>query len=746
MRKSLFSSQMNAKSTKEDISNLIPIFKHPEARLLAVETVLKVGKQKNLSTRTLIVGTPGIYLIKKQGFPRSLKVSNSMSLFDLVSIQIAGQTASFSTRQSQIRIQCESINKISFLVYFVRQALFSTSLLPISIHFPSEAQFKVSPESMPYKAQNVFIDRVFACMSHLGIDATPAPFLFKDMQFNETFNICPERVQSPIFPAVILALAFEDSCHSVLFSRVSLAQVLPHCSALFCINRFVTRVGFISAGFQNAAAEFEKVLASKHIFQAGEYAFIECTIDSHSFIESLKGVGSKITKLIFKKCKFTNKSITNIFQTIFFNPCFHGLTSFSIDETPDFYDLEMLVVNLGCCSWATDYKCIHHLSFSFDQIPAAKILTQLFNFDIGLNKLELQKASITQPISILSSPQNLWIHYVDLSYSSFSSESLVSLFAILQKEVTNISYLKLNQIAISDSEMTRFLESVQNMVLPSVCAFDFNHNRLDSDQAVLFAQFLSRQRKLKNISLNSSISNVDSPDGIGSIISVLGNMELDSILLNNEDNEEEFNYGLLVVPLLHVLCSKGTIKFLGLLNQNIQTEGISCLMLLLDQKLEQLLIDNCGSPNIDMMMVLCHKMLSQLTYSTFPMNEFKRLIEVNHIDLDSNDDLHTQLTELESQFQYKTKSQREIEKDYIKNLLASKASIKPSTSNTSLNDYVSTCFNNVSELTKRSPEVESLLRECVDIDAPGFVEPIISLVEEFDEKLSFRSIYEFIEI
>ena len=118
---------------RDFLCSLSPLFRLDDVKIYWCDQVKKVGQTNSLSPRILIIASPGIFLIRKKSFAFQSRIITSISFFDLVSLYVAGDCASFSSRTNQIRVKHQNMTDVAFLAFFIRQMQFPTDILPLNV-------------------------------------------------------------------------------------------------------------------------------------------------------------------------------------------------------------------------------------------------------------------------------------------------------------------------------------------------------------------------------------------------------------------------------------------------------------------------------------------------------------------------------------------------------------------------------------------------------------------------------------
>ena len=279
-------------SLKLKLEDVDSFYKLEQCKFFNVRNVQQECDANSFKPRILVLATHGIFLYKEKN-SNQLKVVKSISHSELLSIQIAGETASFSSNTEQIKVKSDDIASFALLTYCIRQAQFSPSCLPLTIHFPPEYASQLQSPS-PY-SDNVFSDRIVSCAYLLDVELTQDEittlldnlyiedqcFIFKDDEINDKYmNI------------IIHALAYECDLREIRLKNMTLWTFFSFCSSLFVYNQFIERIVLDSCNYNNCISSLRKLLNEKHLFSPKEWIFLnqECNDQFFSFYSEIPNI------------------------------------------------------------------------------------------------------------------------------------------------------------------------------------------------------------------------------------------------------------------------------------------------------------------------------------------------------------------------------------------------------------------------------------------------------------------------
>jgi hypothetical protein len=562
-----------------------------------------------------------------------------ISFCDLVSLYVAGQSASFSSQQVQIRVKHSCIAEVAFLVYFIRQAQLPTDILPFNVNFADDSHMSLRHQS-PYQPASIFLDRLLSCAFHFNLALTSAMLAQVVLPRAKAFEITKETIQSPLFQSVLMSLSYEQGVSHLRLREIHLPTFLPQCGLLFRYNRFIQTLTFDRIDFTDASPVFRQMFERAHGFKPFELVFQSCGLSRPSFtsfFEALSKVDRQITSLTFRNCTFSEGVFRSVVQVIFFEHCFHALESFTI-EGATLGCLSHCVLEFTCCSWAMESKCLASISVVNCGVDGVEFISQFLQFDIGLRELNLRGNSLSRPIPKLSHISVKRLDFLVLqSCRSVSLEFLLSLLALIDEHSIAVHGLDLSDLGLSKSDLSDFLSALEAHALVDLNMLKFDENPMNHSQTASLCQFLERQNELTTLSLNCSIDIGASPLGLVLLIKVIQRLPLRSLSLRS-DGSMRFSFGQLLLPLLmgDAILS---LEHLDVTNQCIGERGLEVLGVLLDRgALSDLYTDGASINSFDFLCRFCEKVLnSRVTFAEFPEQDFEktlRLVEAGQ-DLDA---------------------------------------------------------------------------------------------------------------
>lgn len=659
---------------RDFLCSLSPLFRLDDVKIYWCDQVKKVGQTNSLSPRILIIASPGIFLIRKKSFAFQSRIITSISFFDLVSLYVAGDCASFSSRTNQIRVKHQNMTDVAFLAFFIRQMQFPTDILPLNVTLANKS--KETFNTPPYQPESLFLDRLLSCILHFNVMVTntmlqSAYEFFPDSSNNSnnpkqltpscSSQILPQTlnniqsmtksepsfskngdsnndisrvytftndiVNSPLLEELIMSLAYEPNIDTLKFKKLKLSLILPKCSHLIRSNRFVQTVCLIDVDLNGSESTITQMFSKPHAFKPMKWVFDSCNLSQKSFnvfFDSITKNGKNITHLQFIDCIFSNENTFPILlQSIFFNDGLHALQHLIIDNCVSndqeieghcyIQNLLEHVSEILCCSWAMESKCIHQLSVTKSGCDDCSLfLTQALSIGRGLEHINLSENNFVSPLKIDGFCE---LKFLGLRNCILSMNFIKSIVSLLKEKKLIVHSIDLSGMKkyLSHDEFTQFLKSVQNVELDELETLLFDNNLMNSNQTFLFVNFLKLQKKLTNLSVNCSINIKESPNGLLSFINYLSakaNTE-DPITTLSIRGDKSMEFSF--ERLLKPLL-KGiseSIQNLDISGQKVGVEGLEVLSPLIEKgQINELIFDGSNVKSFDFLCHFCQVLVS----------------------------------------------------------------------------------------------------------------------------------------
>lgn len=456
----------------EFLNSLSPIFRLKDVRIIWSGNVYKIGQTNCLHQRLLVIASPGIFLIRKKQFNFQSRIIASISFFDLISLHVTEQEVSFSSNQSQIRVKFQNTKDIVSLVVFIRQAQFPTDVLPLNFTFVNEETANLfTPSQLPYQPTSLFLDRMLSCICHFDIIPTDSLLSEIPTQFFRKYIIRKEMLQTILLPAWILSLSYDRDIEILRFESIKLSDFLNNSQFLFTYNKFVKTVEFEKVDFTNSDQILTNLFRQPHCFKPVNWVFIDCDLTNQNFnkfFNSISFIDKKINEINFKGCTFSEGVLIDIFQSIFFNDCFHSISSLQFNSNKIQYENNSIIYDIFlsqiseilCCSWVLQKKCLKNLSLNSSCVSdMTPILSQIFTFDTGLRSILLDGNNFTSPLKIVDESElnqpnsnSIQISFISFRNSKLSKSFVESLVSLMERGKVAFTGIDLSQVEIVDDD------------------------------------------------------------------------------------------------------------------------------------------------------------------------------------------------------------------------------------------------------------------------------------------------------
>ncbi|EAY01510.1 hypothetical protein TVAG_107690 [Trichomonas vaginalis G3] len=615
------------------IWSMSPNLKRGTAHVLYYGNVHWISSTNCTQERIFVVSTNGIFLGRRKALGMS-EVTTQMSYFDMISISIGGTSCNISSQTEQIRIRADNIEQIALLIYFVRQAQFSPSLLPISFNFQNSGSYNMKTTAKSYKSRHVFADRIGSCALHYGIELFPeemSVFYTNDSLPYHNFEINNAISNFMLIKPLALALTFEQDLHKFILYKCNVAKIFQICYSIFACNQFLERIIFNDCDFTNAAQTVNS-LFDKATFLPVTWCFKNCDCSSPAFIsffENLTDHSKRVKGLEFVNTTLTSQSLMTIIQTILFNNCFHNLECLEISKLTGIPDIHLMINSIANSSWALTSKCIKRIEVSKSNTDISQLFMNIVSFDIGLTEICLSGNKFMQPLGFERIPSK--IGFLDLSDCTFTLDSITSIFNAISNGKICVSGIDLSRIHMDPNDFSKLLEllAAERNGYKSLERIFFDNNVMNPKDSQLFATFLRFNTQLRSLSISQSINIYESSQGFRAFSFAICQLKnLESLYIRG-CSDFSYCYGQLLIPVLRYLASKKRIKVLDITDQRIGDVGIDALMIFLQkgQPLIHLKFDGCHSSSFDKLSNFCHLAISShLIFASWPEEEFMRHI------------------------------------------------------------------------------------------------------------------------
>jgi hypothetical protein len=731
----------------EVLTSLHPMFKLPEVRIYWCDNVQKVCLRNDLQPRVLVIASFGLILFRRGSFNFQSRISSAISFCDLVSLYVADSCASFSSKQVQIRVKHDKIQQAALLVYLIRQTQIPSDILSFTANLSDDALLEsgMRPETTPYQPPSVFFDRILSCASHYNLVLTSALLSQAILPVSKSFDITRDLLQSPLFPSILLSLTYEQDVAEVRLHDIHLASFLSHCSSLFRYNRFVQSLLFDRVDFADAAPILGQMFEKPHGFRPTHWSFVDCDLSRpffSSFFDAIILVDRQMSSLLFRNCVISPDVFQSIFQSIFFNECCHSLGSFAIEQMA-LERLSQPVLELTCCSWAMQSKCLKRISLVDCGIDGSVFIAQFLQFDIGLQELNLSGNVFNQPLPALSALAPKEFRFLGLARCrSVSLAFLSSFLDLFGQNLLRVASLDLSDLRLSsDANMSAFLDRLSQLAVPGLESLVADNWAMNSSQVIGFTQFLSRQN-LTSLSLNCSIDISGSPIGLTAFISVLAGLRLRHLSIRS-DGSMRFSFGQLMIPMLALEMMKG-VEYLDVTNHAIGEKGLDVLAGLLDNGALSALFCDGSTESFEAILRFAERLIgSNVSATSCPLGDFDRAFRLLAMGQDlaiMSEKKEGLLRRFSEKFPPVPDPADRIQAVFFSSVRLPVESTPRRTSDrrrtitrSDSDNFIPKGFESATEM---GPEVDALFREC--IVAEEGVDPILAIITSIHDRMSFE--------
>ena len=640
-------------SLKLKLEEVDSFYKLEQVRVFDVRNVQQECDANSFQPRILVLATHGIFLYKEKTNSQ-LKVVKSISHSELLSIQIAGETASFSSNVEQIKVKDKDIASFALLTYCIRQAQFSLLCLPLTIHFPPEYASQLQSPS-PY-SDNVFGDRIITCAYLLRIELTKEEltsilnsifiedqrFVFKDDEINDKY-----------MDIIIHALAYECDLREIRLKNMTLCTFFSFCSSLFMYNQFVERIYLDSCNYNNCISSLRKLLKSKHLFSPKEWIFQNqcCDDQFFSLFSEIPNISNEITKLEFSSCKFTDKIMEDLLQEILFNDCYHSLREIKFSHINKINGFGEQMCSLLSSNWVSSNESLKVVELTDCGLDSSTALIKIMGFETVIDVLRFRYSNAELLIDLRDKAKLEQLIFLDFRHTLFSSQNFISLFQIVKSSFIYIRGFDLSYLSLFPPILKDVLEAMGNdlTALPCLQTLFFDGNRMNKKELHFFTKFITLQKNLKHVSVNYSISAKESSLSIFEFMEAICNLEGLQSFSMRSDGSVDLTCGPIIIPYLKRFAKKKLIN-LDLTNQGFDPKGIMALgEILKSGSIKSFYFDGILPRSPKELLHFCEKVIeAKVDFAHWPYKSFYRfenpmsLVKYPQVPEDQIEDLKMQ--------------------------------------------------------------------------------------------------------
>lgn len=578
----------------------------------------------------LALATHGLFLYEKN--EKMFTLLKTISHIQLMYINIAGDTASFSTDNDQIKVKSPDLISLAIFAYIIRESQFPSSNLPLNIHVPSDLKSRFeSPQ--PY-SDEIFTDRIITCCFHTGLQLTDEILTYIEENFgpyeDEVYNITNDILGNFYIKQIMLALSFESCISTLYLKNIKMIDFFKNCSDLLVYDNFVKKIVVDSCSFQDFSEELKNILAQNRTFCATNWIFKNCECDDHNFphiFSKIHLISKEVKILEFYDCKFEQASITDLFSTILFEESYHTLEKIKFVRCDQSSSIAEEIALIISSDWVSQHHNIFEIDIDECKLDSSTLILKVVDFNSGIKVLRLRYSNAERYIDLRQKTALRQLSFLDLRHSKVSSQNLINLFQIMESGILHARGLDLSDLEIFPPIPRDLYEHLadNSIFVPSLECLFYDDNLMRKEEIFEFRRFICLQKNLKFISLNNSISCKENPNIAVEFLSMLLDLpHLDSISIRSK-GRIEVTYGELLKPILEKAAHK-KMKMLDLTGQHINSEGLKIIKsMVLNNQIKEIYFDECRPSSLENLLDLCSMMLkSGEVITTFPIKTFQR--------------------------------------------------------------------------------------------------------------------------
>lgn len=669
----------------ESLRQIHPFFQFFPEKIHFFQQIEKLNSQGHLCERFLVITSPAVFILNQRSFPRVLQVRKCIPMVDIKSIILTETNMTLNGSSKSITFKHPKHLKIAYTIYSIRSTL--TSTIPLSLEIDPSLRKTFDQQSYDYSTETILPDLFlsFCLMISPNYDQNSIIQVINSfLRTNNSFNIDSSFtcLDSSYFLALSLTISCSYDISQLVITGIPISSFLTQFSEIIRISPSITKVTFRSVTFDLPQKEYLQLYkeipqvlnfipkSKASSFMAHQFTFLNCNFSSPSstqFFESFQSYQGKITTLCFEKCSFIRETLDSLFQSIFFSSCFHSLENLLFSSLPFPDVLVDLLLQLACCGWLLETRCLKTISVQDCNIDSSFLLSKLLQLDAGIVNLDLSGSNFQNSLDNCKEVKMKSLSYLSLNHSSISEIAIKSFFTLMS-HLPNDPNIRLT-IDLSKTDLTPL--SLPLIRIPCLYGFYWGGNQLNIDFCQALMEFFVIQLNLVDISLSqcftgqifSQCSQLLLPLFKGKpfnrfSISIFSsnNTKLADLLKTNESNlsSENENYiiGDALMDILELVVKSPNLKSLDISGQNISGKK---LIKLLKQapSLEEIEFEGFKAADADELIEVLTTVINKnsLKIASWPANDIKMVF--NKTPLNQKGELQRLINIVKRQFETK---------------------------------------------------------------------------------------------
>lgn len=710
----------------EQILSSVPILKTFPFSIHICERVELAGNRNPGKEKIFIVSTPGIFLLMQKAIQRSYQVVSQIAISEISSMKVSKDSITITSSKDEISILHKNYLTFAASIISIKDGLYARNVNNFKIDIAgTEDNNNISKLIKLYESRTIIADRFLgACLNFVDDlnDLSQIVGVYQTLaKSNGNFVFDDENVMSKYIVPLTFAVSLSPEIKKITVDGVkNIGAFMRMFGSLLAGSNSIKKLSMKNIKFNGNCDLF--LLNLK--YSITKLYFTNCDFNEPSGIslfESFSNYGGKFQLIGFENCIFHSKLFEALFQSLYFNECFHSLeTIIFINITVNSKQLIDNLVQLVTCTWVINKKCIQNLCVKNCNIVIDRFLSIIFSINTGILNLDLKGSILSESFDISKINSFYSLSYIDLSNCEFKGDSLLSLFKTLSLKNTKEIGINCSSIKIHSKE--KFYHEIECLKIQHLTKLIWENNEINQ----CFVNFILNH-KLVELSLSNSIDN-HSFDFLQEI-PIIGKLKKLSIALGSDTNA----IGSSLYFFLIKLFSYNHIESLNITNQKVGENAINFLLSPDCIYLKELKFDGFSPSTTEMFFKVIENLISNknITISTWPIRDEKIL--------SSDINIKSKINLIKQKFVAKFGKQSDIESsfDIGKNSLELESKIKSSTQVNETKTKISDNIENMKKFVNYSNDIYDIIKECGNLIG---VEPMEKENEINYEKTSIKNL------
>jgi hypothetical protein len=597
-------------ASKEALASVHPIFRVHGTSVFWSDSVTKVNARGGFASRLLVIASPGLFLLEKRTFPKTILLARLIPFSDLLLVRLDGNQVDFQGPSVTIPVIHPQAARLVSIVWTVRKALFSDRPHSAKLILTDPAALSGSDPGVSYRPSHLTADRFLSFVLSVSASLLVPEQLEAVYDLlraaDKSFELTGEMAASPLVGPVCFALACDGRIRRLVLGRLNFPDVLPHFLNVILFNNSVTSMTFSRVTFRGSMRKYLDVWSDRTEFSVSEFIFEACDLSSQDFryfIEAFENYPADMVKLYVSGCEMASSTLEDLCESFAVSPCFRTLTELSIRRVKPEEFPKVALMQLFSSNFTTEQQHLAFVDFSECALAINEMMPHFCRHETVIASISLCGNNFLSIDGFDTLNDFRRISELNFSSVNFTGESLIAMFEVLSKATRAPTRLVLDSLKLQNGEL--FYEKVPDIVLPSLEMFSFCDNQLSEEQVVRIMTFLKTQPNLVDLGLAGSLTT----DGDLSLLLELIQMKPIRRLDFKGSNGRVF--GAKLMPLFETMLIKKEIRPLDVTGQAVGNSGLNILTALAETCLEDLRCDRCQPSNYEFFI----KTISRLSIS-----------------------------------------------------------------------------------------------------------------------------------